>query len=185
MSIERAELEQRTSESTSAEPAIAMCSFKDNALFQFSRSRYGQCPIQCGARNFEQIGYALAVVFAFLNQFAGMVELLRGEFALSSEFNPTALGRFDPGASTFADKAALKLGQEANQLPHGATSRRVGVYVFCKRTEFNAALFEFVEHCYQVVQATAQSVELPHYERVAGFELLQTAEQGGALRGRA
>ena len=73
------------------------------ALLQFSRSRYGQCPIKCGARNFEQIGYALAVVFAFLNQFAGVLELLRGEFALSSEFNPTALGGFDPGAGAFAD----------------------------------------------------------------------------------
>jgi hypothetical protein len=115
MSIERAELEQRTSEST--------------ALFQFSRSRYGQCPIKRGARNFEQIGYALAVVFAFLNQFTGLVDLLRGEFALASKFNPTALRGFDPGASAFADKAALKLGQEANHLPHGAAGRSVGVYV--------------------------------------------------------
>ena len=73
------------------------------ALLQFSRSRYGQYPIKCGARNFEQIGYALAAVFAFLDQFAGVLELLRGEFALSSEFNPTALGGFDPGAGAYAD----------------------------------------------------------------------------------
>jgi hypothetical protein len=99
------------------------------ALFQFSRSRYGQCPIKCGARNFEQIGYALAVVFAFLNQFAGVVELLRGEFALASKLNPTALGGFDPSASAFADKAALKLGLEANHLPHGTAGRGVGVDV--------------------------------------------------------
>jgi hypothetical protein len=104
---------------------------------------------------FEQVGYALAVVFAFFNQLAGVVELLRGEFALSSEFNPSALDGFDPGAGAFADKAALTLGQEANHLPHGAAGRRVGVDVFCKRTEFNAALFEFVEHGYQVVQAAA------------------------------
>ena len=155
------------------------------ALFQFSRSRDSQCPIQCGARDFEQVSYALAVVFAFLNQFASVVELLRGEYALSSEFNPTALGGFDPGTGAFADKAALKLGQEANHLPHGAAGRRVRVDVLRKRTEFNAALFEFVEHGYQVAQAAAQAVELPYNQDVARCELLETAEQGGALGGRA
>src|SRR5215469_8681252 len=107
------------------------------ALFQFSRSHYDQCPIQCGARDFEQVGYALAVMFAFLNQLAGVVELLRGEFALASEFNPSALGGFDPGAGAFADQATLKLGQKANHLPHGAASGSVSVYVFCKRLNSN------------------------------------------------
>jgi hypothetical protein len=124
-------------------------------------------------------------VFAFLNQFAGVVELLRGELVLASEFNPSALGGFDPGAGALADKAALKLGQEANHLPHGAASRRVGVDVFRKRTEFNPALFEFVEHGYQVAQAAAQAVKLPYDQGVARFELLETTEQDGALGGRA
>jgi hypothetical protein len=139
-------------------------------------SCYGQCPIKCSARDFEQVGYALAVMFAFLNQLAGVVELLRGEFALSSEFNPTALGGFDPGAGVFADQAALKIGKKAYHLPHGAAGRRVGVYVFRKRTEFNPSTFQVVEHCYQVAQAPAQTVELPHNQGVAGFEFLYTAE---------
>ena len=96
---------------------------------QFSRSRYGQCPIKCGARNFEQIGNALAVVFAFLNQFAGVLELLRGEFALSSEFNPSALGGFDPARVRSLIRLRFKLGQEADHLPRGTAGRGVGVDV--------------------------------------------------------
>jgi hypothetical protein len=97
--------------------------------FRNGHFRLGKRPIKGRAGYFEQSGYVLAVVCAFLNQFAGVVELLRGEFALSSEFYPSALGGFDPGAGAFADKAALKLGQEANHLPHGAPSRGVGVHV--------------------------------------------------------
>jgi len=37
-------------------------------------------------------------VFAFLNQFAGMVEVLRGEFALASEFHASAFGGLHSGA---------------------------------------------------------------------------------------
>ena len=66
------------------------------ALLQFSRSRYGQYPIKCGARSFEQIGDALAAVFAVLDQFVGVLELLRGEFALSSEFNPRRWAALTP-----------------------------------------------------------------------------------------
>ena len=52
--------------------------------------------------------------------------------------------------------------------------------VLCKRTEFHASLFQVVEHGYQVAQAAALAVELPHDDRVAVFEFLQTAEQGRA-----
>src|SRR5262249_19578077 len=125
------------------------------ALLQFSRSRYGQCPIQCGARDFEQVSYALAVMFAFLNQLAGVVELQRGEFALASEFNPSALGGFDPGGGAFADQTVLKFGKKAYHLPHGAAGRRVGVDVLRERTKFNPSTFQVVEHGYQVAQAPA------------------------------
>ena len=47
--------------------------------------------------------------------------------------------------------------------------------------KFHATGAEGVEHGYQVAQAAAQPVELPHNERVAVLELLQAAEQGRAL----
>ena len=45
----------------------------------------------------------------------------------------------------------------------------------------DAALLQVVEHRYQVSQAAAQSVELPHYERVAFLQGFEATEQGMAL----
>jgi hypothetical protein len=45
--------------------------------------------------------------------------------------------------------------------------------------EFHATAAEVIEHRYQIAQAAAQPVELPHDKRVAVFELLQTAEGAG------
>ena len=47
--------------------------------------------------------------------------------------------------------------------------------------KLDAALLQVVEHRYQVAQAAAQSVELPHYERVAFFQRFEATEQGRAL----
>src|SRR5664279_3244719 len=45
----------------------------------------------------------------------------------------------------------------------------------------DAALLQVVEHRYQVAQAAAQPVELPHYERVAFLQRFEATEQGRAL----
>src|SRR5450631_810074 len=45
----------------------------------------------------------------------------------------------------------------------------------------DAALLQVVEHRYQVAQAAAQPVELPHYERVAFLQGFEATEQGRAL----
>jgi hypothetical protein len=42
---------------------------------------------------------------------------------LRSNFTAPALHGFDPRADAFADEAALKLGQEADHLPHSAACR--------------------------------------------------------------
>jgi hypothetical protein len=47
--------------------------------------------------------------------------------------------------------------------------------------KFHATGPKVVEHCYQVTEAAAQPVELPHNERGAVFQFLQATEQGGAL----
>ena len=110
----------------------------------------GKRSINRGARDFKQVSNATAVVLSLVDQLAGVVELLRREFQLAAEFHASALRVLYARARAFADKAALKLGQEA-----GPTGRRVGVDVLRKRTEFNPSLFEFVEHTYQVAQAAA------------------------------
>jgi len=61
----------------------------------------------------------------------------------------------------------------------------VGVDRLRERSEFHSAIAQAVEHRYQVAQAAAQPVELPHNERVAALQLLHAAEQGRALGDRA
>jgi hypothetical protein len=61
---------------------------------------------------------------------------------------------------------------------------RVRVYRLGERTEFHASGAQVIGHRYRVAQAAAQPVELPHNERAAGFQSLQTAEQGRALHRR-
>ena len=108
----------------------------------------GKRPVKGGAGDFEQVGNALAVVLALVDKLAGVIELIRCEFPLTSEFHAPALRGLDAGVGAFADKAALKLGQQANHLPHRAARRRVGVDVLRQRAEFNLPAFQFVEHGY-------------------------------------
>jgi hypothetical protein len=62
-------------------------------------------------------------------------------------------------------------------------ARPVGVSVSSASvTKIRTTLFQVVEHGYQVAQAAAQPVELPHGERVAVFQFLQATEQDRALR---
>ena len=84
-----------------------------------------------------------------------MLDLLRGEFRLASEFHAALSGCLHPGAGSFADEAAFQFRQYANHLPHGAACRCLGVDCFRQRSEFDAALFEVVQHGYQVAQAAA------------------------------
>jgi hypothetical protein len=51
--------------------------------------------------------------------------------------------------------------------------------MLCQRTEVH--VFQVAEHGDEAAQAAAQRVELPHDERVAVVEFLQTAEKGRAL----
>ena len=85
------------------------------------------------------IGNALATVFAFVDQFAGVFRLLRRKFAFAPEFQGTS--RLSCSAGPFADKAALKLGQQTNYLPHGADAWGCSVDGFDERAELNQRCF--------------------------------------------
>ena len=118
---------------------------------------------------------------AFVDRFAGVFDFSGVSFRLRPNLYAPALCGLDSGAGPLADKAPLQFDEGADHLPHGAACRRFGVDVLRKRTEFHALLFQVIEHGYQFAQAATQVVQLPHDERVAGFESLQAAEQGRAL----
>src|SRR5215831_8540637 len=67
-------------------------------------------PVEDGARDFEQVGNALPVAFAFVDEVAGVFQLFRRKLALAPEFHASALGGSHSGAGAFADNAALKFG---------------------------------------------------------------------------
>src|SRR6516165_11714678 len=113
-----------------------------STLCQVLRKR----PIERGTADVEEVGNALPVAFAFVDEFAGVFQLFWREFALAPEFPAPALRGSYSGAGAFADKAALKLGQQANHLPHGAACRRRGIDMLGKRPEFNLSAFEVIKH---------------------------------------
>jgi len=47
--------------------------------------------------------------------------------------------------------------------------------------EFHATGAEVIQHRYQIAQAPAQPVELPHNQRVTGSKRPETTERGRAL----
>src|ERR1022692_1871643 len=111
-------------------------------------------PIKGGTVHVKQPGNVFAA-FAVIDQLPGVGFLLRRQFRLASEFHAPAFRGLHSGAGPFADKAAFKLGQNANHLPHGPACRRLGVDCFREGAEFHAPVFQVVEHGYQVVQAAA------------------------------
>ena len=114
----------------------------------------------------------------WLVSFTARCTCRRVNLGLRPNFTPRA---FAAAAGSLADKAAFEFREYANHLPHGAARGFLGVDGFCKRTEFDPALFEVVEHGYQVAQAAAYPVQLPDGERIAGLQSLDAALQGRAV----
>jgi hypothetical protein len=66
-------------------------------------------PIDCRASDFEQVG-DIVHALTLGAEFESMVDLLRGEFGLASEFHPSALRGLHACAGALGDQAALKFG---------------------------------------------------------------------------
>ena len=93
-----------------------------------------------------------------------------------------ALRGLHSSACAFGDDAPFQLSQNAYHLPHGAARGCCRVDCLGERMEFHATGAKVVEHRYQVAQAAAQPVGLPHNERIAVFQSLRATEKGRALR---
>ena len=84
-----------------------------------------------------------------------MFDLLRGQFVFASEFYPSALRGLHACAGALGDKAALKFGQYAYHLPHGAAGGCFGVDVLGQGFKFDVLGAKLVQHGNQVVQTAA------------------------------
>ena len=72
--------------------------------------QFGKRPIKRHAVHTEKVGDMLAGL-AVVDECAGVFDLLRRQFALTSEFHAAALRGFHSGAGPFTDEAAFKLGE--------------------------------------------------------------------------
>jgi len=76
---------------------------------------------------------------------------------LRPNFTPGAL-RLSPGAGAFIYQAALKFGQEARHLPHGATVRVSVSICSVSDRDFISRRFRSSRMFYEVAQAAASSL---------------------------
>jgi hypothetical protein len=76
-------------------------------------------------------------------------------FGLRPNFTPPIFAALTPARLRSPSEAAFELGRDADHLPHGVASRRLGVDHFRQRSEFDATFLEVVQHSHQVGQAAA------------------------------
>jgi hypothetical protein len=86
---------------------------------------------------------------------AGMGDLLRGQFGLGAESDPTLPGGLHAGAGALSDQAAFEFGQDTNHLPHSAAGGGLGVNMLRQRAKLDAAGAELVEHHDEIAQTPA------------------------------
>ena len=66
-------------------------------------------------------------------------------------------------------------------MQHGVAGGGRGVYGLGDAAEVDALAGEVVQDVEEVAHAAAQPVELPHNERIAGLEVLQTLRRAGRV----
>ncbi len=144
------------------------------------RCLFLQGPVKRPPRHVERVRNRI-VVFALLDEFAGMGDLLRGELELAAHFDATGDRRRAACLRAFLNQGAFQFREEADHLPHGAARGRGGVNGFRQRPEGHPPRFQIVQQADQVPQRPPQPVELPDDERVAFIKRLEAFGQLGAL----
>ena len=110
-----------------------------------------------------------------------MVNLGSGEFGLRAEFHPAPPGGLLSGFRALHDQAAFQFREQRHHMQHGFAERLRGVYLLGQALELYASIGEVVQGIHHIADTAPQPVELPHYERVAMFQLLQVTLQGRAI----
>jgi len=85
-----------------------------------------------------------------IDQLPRVFDLFAGQFPLASKLHTSALRRLYTRASAFDDEATLKLGKNANYLPHRPTGGRGCVNRFCQRLKTDSTVAKLIEQGYQI-----------------------------------
>jgi hypothetical protein len=144
-----------------------------------------QCPVEGGAADLEQGGNFAARLFPAVDLFPCMGDLLRRQDHLAPEFRASRSGHTEACLGALDHHAALQLGEHGREMQHGATGRGMGVDGLGQALKVDFSGVQIVQQIEQVAGSTAQPVEFPDRQRVAGLQRLQAAAQGRAVEGRA
>ena len=93
--------------------------------------------------------------FAFVDLLLCVFDLGGGEFRLAAKRHAALLSFLDSGAGAFGYHGALKFGQNADKLPHGAACRGFRVYGFGDALQPHPSRSQIIEVIDQVAQAAA------------------------------
>ena len=137
-----------------------------------------QRPVQRPPRHVERLGYGV-VIFALLDELAGMGDLLWGELGFAAHLHPTSDRRRAARLGAFLNQRAFQFRQYPDHLPHGAARGCGGINGFRQRPEGHAPHLQIIQKADQVAQRAAQPVEFPDRERVAISERLEALGQFG------
>ena len=85
-----------------------------------------------------------------------------------------------PGA--LADQLAFELRQRREQVQLQAPGRRAGVDRFGQRPERDLSLLQLADQLDEMPQASAEAIEPPHHERVAGAKVVDAGVELGRRR---
>lgn len=113
-------------------------------------------------------------MFALLDEFAGMSNLLRRQLGLAAHLHPTGDRRRAARLGTFLNERAFQFRQYPDHLPHRAACWGRGVNRFRQRPEGDAPRLEVVQQADQVPQRAAQPVKLPDNKCIILSERFET-----------
>jgi hypothetical protein len=144
----------------------------------------GQDPVDRRSVHLEQRGNDLHGL-ALGAQGARMGDLLRRQFGLGAECDPTLPSGWDTGAGAFGHQTTLQFSQDANHLPHGAAGGCLRVNMLRQRAKRDAVGTQLIQQGDEVTQATASAVQFPDNEGIAWAEGFEAPGERRALGCRA
>jgi hypothetical protein len=148
------------------------------------RGLVGQDPVDRRSVHLEQRGNDLHGL-ALGAQGARMGDLLRRQFGLGAECDPTLPSGWDTGAGAFGHQTTLQFSQDANHLPHGAAGGCLRVNMLRQRAKRDAVGTQLIQQGDEVTQATASAVQFPDNEGIAWAEGFEAPGERRALGCRA
>lgn len=120
-----------------------------------------------------------------LIEFADPCALLLGELGGSAALVASGPGRLQSRVGAFPDQVALELRHRGEHVEDQDPAGRGGVHVLRKAFEPHSPGLQQVHQVDEVLHAPAQTVELPHDERVPVADHIEQAVQFGPVRLRA